>query len=227
ARKIESDGNYSFYNPVIIPYSTNGGQQMYYAGVFSNAYLPSPPVQAYNYNVQVHMLDVGDRRTFLPVPVYELGSVDGPSFNLGTKAALRMSMFGEMPVPFFAYDREATGAIPAYLTGASCRPDHVMKVGVQPSLPRLFDPDFYMLPANLTSPPADSIPLYEYSLSFYRPYHVYAVDGQVVAPAFNKNPTPVGRVFKNPMAKVWFPATSYLPDLVADGGPDVCAAEGA
>src|SRR6185503_9800352 len=72
ARRITGAGSRSIYNPTIAPFRNNDGAQLFFAAVYSNAYLPASPLPYYNYNIVMHMLDVGDLRTALPVPVYEL-----------------------------------------------------------------------------------------------------------------------------------------------------------
>lgn len=225
ARRITGRGSRSIYNPTILPLQKNDGAQLFFAAVYSNSYVPVPPLPYYNYSVVMHMLDVSDLRTALPVPVYELSGSGAASHTLGTKAAVHPGMPAELPVPFFAYDRPAAGTLPAYLVGASCRPGHTLHVGAPPAFPQRYEPDFYVLPADTQDPPEDSVALYEYSLGFYPPYHVYAIDGAAPPGGFVKNPTPVARVLRNPAARVWFPVTSYLPDVIANAGDDVCASE--
>jgi hypothetical protein len=226
ARRITGAGSRSIYNPTIAPFRNNDAQILF-AAVYAAPFIPAPPLPYYNYSVVMHMLDVNDLRTALPVPVYELSAADNASFRLGTKAAVHPGMPAELPAPFFAYDRPAAGTVPAYLVGASCRPDHGLLVGAQPALPQRYEPDFYVLPGDVRNGPDDSVALYEYSLGFYPPYHVYAVDGAPEPGGFTKNPRPVARVFGNPMSRVWFPVTGYLPDLVASAGDDLCASEAA
>lgn len=227
ARRITGAGSRSIYNPTIAPLRKNDGAQLFFAAVYAAPYIPTPPLPYYNYSVVMHMLDVSDLRTALPVPVYELTGADNASFRLGTKAAVHPGMPAELPAPFFAYDRPAANTVPAYLVGASCRPDHGLLVGHQPALPQRYEPDFYVLPGTVRNGPDDSVALYEYSLGFYPPYHVYAVDGAPEPVGFTKNPTPVARVLTNPMSRIWFPVTDYLPDLVASAGDDICASEAA
>lgn len=155
------------------------------------------------------------------------GSVYWTFGDTNHERADHSNMPPELPAPFFAFDRPAAGTVPAHLLGAAYRPDHVLAIGDQPALPQLYEPDFHVLPADRRSPPDESVALYEYALSFYPPYRVYAIDGAPEPAGFVKNPTPVARVIVNPAARVWLPITSYLPDLIASAGDDICASESA
>lgn len=216
ARKIITHDDYSFYNPRIHPFmSKRGGRDLFVDGTYTSWLSGSEPTPRYDYNQLLYKVELDDARLLLPVPVYDRGGATPGDF--ATKAGLRR---GEAtpPAPFFAWDREAPGAVALWWVGAECGVRRLI-----PYSPAPIPPVFYALPADAESPPAETLPLYEYADGATGKY-AYSVEEDLALPGFVRAEAPIARVWRNPLA-VTLPATDYLADLIADAGPDQCLQE--
>jgi hypothetical protein len=184
ARKIATHNKYSFYNPKQHPmYDKEGGRVIFFEGTYAHTFSGNEhPTPRYDYNQIMYKLDLADARLALPVAYYDL-SRDGElaGSRIGDAHAARAAKRGAALAPqFFALDREVDGATPVYLAQESREPRR---------------PTFFAVPADAASPPADTVPLYEFTRGDER---VYSTDASVEAEGFERSRKPLCRVWRSP-----------------------------
>lgn len=219
ARKTVTHNNYSFYNIRHHPFfDANGGRKIFFEGTYTTFLTSSAPTPRYNYNQVMYRLDLDDPRVTLPVAVYDLSAATVPG-RFATKEGLRPTT-PNSAAAFFAKDRGTSETVPVYWSNASCE-NPVLIAGGTPITP----PVFHALPANAPSPPSTTVPLYEY-VNSGSGERAYSVNPSLSLPGFTLNPSPLARVWQNPI-RLTLPAADYLPSLIADAGSDICHIEGA
>ncbi len=215
ARKIITHDNYTFYNPRLHPFFTqDGGRYVFFENTYTTGYTNTAvPTPRDNYNQAMYRLDLDDARIVLPVPVYDTAGSTLPG-NFITKAGYRPSTTDET-APFMAPDRAGmTATVPLWWNDASCK-SRALVVGGTP----LTTPVFWALPGNASSPPAATVPLYEF-VKNSNGAKAYSI--KTALSGFTRVTNPVARVWTNPI-QVRLPVSDYLAPLIADAGTDKCA----
>jgi hypothetical protein len=137
-RKVVTHDKYSFYNPKQHPYfDQENGRLIYFEGTYSHTFSGSPEnaTPRYDYNQVMYRLDLGDKRLFLPEPVYEVESTEGEILYLfGSQARVHVKAGRVMRIAFYAVSSERAfeslipmyrakgGAIAAKAPGESAKP---------------------------------------------------------------------------------------------------------
>ena len=185
AVKVVTHDKYSFYNPKQHPmFDKDGGRTIFFEGTYTHSFSGNPDqTPRYDYNQIMYKLDLSDPRTALPMPVYR--SERG---RLQFRAAAAPAGWNE--VAFFALDREAEGTVPVFAREsgggwARLAPGE----GEGTAL-------FYAVPADTDSPPASTVPLYEFVREDGR--REYGTDRDWTADGFRRTESPVCRVWRNP-----------------------------
>jgi hypothetical protein len=178
ARKIVTHERYSFYNPKQHPmFDQDSGRRIYFEGTYTATFSGNDDqTPRYDYNQIMYRLDLADARLVLPVPVYRRAGAAG--VGLGASMAAAGGRFD--PPAFFALDRPVAGCVA--IGRASTADDAAAPAAesawvaramadVSPGTPVLF----YALPADITSPSANTAVLRRYDRGGEV---VYAVDGR-------------------------------------------------
>ena len=205
ARKIVTHDKYSFYNPKQHPmFDKEGGRIVFFEGTYTNTFSGNPDqTPRYDYNQVMYKLDLSDPRLVLPVPVYRLADDEKAPSRFGTVERLGSNRQGRS-VAFFACDRPRAGTVPVY-QGADGGPERGLRAGASPDslLPTPHsqlptpEPLFYALPAQTESPPALTVPLFEYVHEDgvkrdYRP------GGSQPLPGYRREEPPVCLIWRDP-----------------------------
>jgi hypothetical protein len=203
ARKIASHRVYSFYNPFHhVFFDQRGGRTLFFEGTYTAAFARSAePTPRYDYNQIMHRLDLEDPRLLLPVPIYDLGSRGRPE-RFVDKRALRPED-GDPGVAFFALDRPAPGTVPVWWSGAACGKRRLVAGGVPATAPLFHAWASALDPAALRMLPLRADP---------------------PGLATTASDPPLGFVLENPL-RARLPVGAYLPETIADAGPDRCLRE--
>lgn len=217
-RKIVTHNNYSFYNVRSHPYfDQERGKKTYFEATYTTYLTNSTPTPRDNYNQVMYRLDMDTPGVVLPVAVYDLSQATVPGAFV-TKRGLRPTTPDSTAV-FFALDRSGMAeTVPVYWNDAACAARQLV-VGGTP----VTEPVFYALPASTPSPPASTVPLYEY-VNGSTGQRAYSTNPALVLPGFTRNTDPLALVWANPI-RVTLPVASYLPTLIADAGADQCKQE--
>ena len=172
ARKIVTHDRYSFYNPKQHPFfSKENGRVLYFEGTYTQTFSGNPvATPRYDYNQILYKLDLDDPRLNLPVLV----------------------RVEKSPAPFFALARPGEGTVPVYAAGDG------LKTGAPPGSSRA-GILFHALPAEVKSPPPNTVPLWEFREKGAdgAGFPTYSTDEAV--PGLERAARPVCRVWRNPM----------------------------
>lgn len=192
AVKIATHEKYSFYNPKQHPmFDADGGRTIYFEGTYTNTFSGNPEqTPRYDYNQILYQLALDDPRLMLPMAMAEGG--EGP-LRTGAKG---VPSSGFQDIAFFAADRAGPETIPVYRadgTGASWR-FHI-ELGQGTEKPPVA---FHALPADVKSPPATTIPLYEFVSDDGGKRAYIAGEPPVDRPGWMRAVKPLCRVWKNP-----------------------------
>jgi hypothetical protein len=154
AVKVVTHDRYSFYNPKQHPmFDQQLGRVIFFEGTYTHTFSGnSEPTPRYDYNQVLYKLDLADPRLALPVPVYNTSSDEAPE-----RFSRKKSDFSKKPglrprAAFFALDRAASGTVPVM---AGDRRLQIGKPGEDGAL-------FHAVAPDAKSPPAATVPLYEY-----------------------------------------------------------------
>jgi hypothetical protein len=189
ARKIVTHDKYTFYNPKHHPFfDQDGGRTIYFEGTYTHSFSGNPePTPRYDYNQVMYRLDLSASPLNLPVAFSEMNDVaDGPSF-----AAAGPTVASTQPkrrVAFFGLPRSGTETVPIIRDGTG------LKVGAAGADKAAL---FHALPANATTHPETTTPLYEY-VHQATDDRVYSTDPQLTRPGYRRNAEPLCRVWKMP-----------------------------
>jgi hypothetical protein len=192
ARKVVTHDKYSFYNPKQHPmFDKDKGRVLFFEGTYTFTFSGNPePTPRYDYNQVLYKLDLADVRLALPVPVYAL-SGDVAVGPFGTAAALKPGAPRRMA--FLAPDRPAKGTTPVY---ARTPDGGALQAGVEPDGKP--PPLFHALPADTKSPPATTLPLFEFVHTDGK-QRAYSIDPNWTKAGFTRAAQPLCLVWRNPL----------------------------
>jgi hypothetical protein len=211
ATQLISHDQYTFYNCLYHPEMARG-PFAYLEGTYTATYSGAKELTPrYDYNQLLYRIDLSRPELSLPVPVYDL---EEGHARLVTKGELRPGAPATSGA-FLAFDAPATGALAIAATDASCRSSSRLELTNAPKTAPLF----YALPPDSKLP--GLIALYEWQHADGR--HAYALESAKLPAGFVQGAAPLARVFPNPVP-VKLPVADYLPELIADAGPDQCLA---
>ena len=153
AKKIASHGNYTFYWPAQLPFfDQENGRIIYFTGTYTNAFSGNPlQTPRYNYNQIMYRLRLDDPRLDLPVPVYQIESVNGRVRYLTRNGVEAHRVWNQVDtVPFFAFppNRHREGTIPIFSTAGDAR----LGLIAPPASAGKSRPLFYALPTEAPTP---------------------------------------------------------------------------
>ena len=155
ARKVLTHERYSFYNPKQHPhFARKSGRIIFFEGTYTHTFSGNPDATPrYDYNQMMYKLDLADPRLALPVAVYQLRKQPHILRTLHDLQGERR----DCHVAFFALDRPTGNTVAVYEEAGRLR------VG-KPELTRKGRPKplFHALPADLKTPPATALPLFEH-----------------------------------------------------------------
>lgn len=202
ARKIVTHEKYSFYNPKQHPmFDGEGGRLVYFEGTYTHTFSGNDhPTPRYDYNQILYKLDLADPRLVLPVPIYAVDAGDSSAALWRDGPSLRNN--SEKPIEagpaFFALDRPHGDSVRVYATGpAECGR---LVVGADKDEERAPGSlRFHALPADLKSPPAETVPLYEFVSD--RGVFAYSTRPEPPGSGFRRSASPLCRVWRCPTSQ--------------------------
>ena len=186
AVKVVTHDNYSFYNPKQHPmFDKDGGRTIFFEGTYTHSFSGNPDqTPRYDYNQIMYKLDLTDPRTALPLP---LSRTEGGSLQF--RAAAEPADWNKMA--FFAFDREAEGTVPVY--GRESEGGGIRLSAGNGEGGALF----HALPAEIDSPPASAVPLYEF-VREADGRRKYTTNNDWSGEGFKRAESPVCLVWQNP-----------------------------
>ncbi|MGQ0637628.1 MAG: hypothetical protein ACT4QC_23725 [Planctomycetaceae bacterium] len=198
AVKIVTHDKYSFYNPKQHPmFDADGGRLIYFEGSYSHTFSGNnEQTPRYDYNQIMYRLDLSDPRLALPVAIYRAadGSDTIYSPRRSASAAQAAAPFDMSQLAFFAYDRPQENLVAVYAgKSPQGRPLLTLDSGSSAGQQSVA---FYALPAEATSPPEASAPLYEFTHPDGR--REYSTASEPQPEGFARAKQPLCRVWKNP-----------------------------
>lgn len=190
AKKIVTHDTYSFYNPRHHPmFDKQNGRVIYFDGTYTTSFSGAPyPTPRYEYNQIMYKLDLSNPKLALPVPIYVL-SKDGMPDRFADISGVSANE-RDLPIAFLAPDLPGIGTVPVY------QDKGVLVVGDKGK--KDASPAFYALPADAATPPATTMPLYEF-VRGSDGRHVYSTDISWSRDGFKRSERPLCLVWKNPM----------------------------
>jgi hypothetical protein len=202
ARKVVTHEKYSFYNPKQHPmFDREEGRLIYFEGTYTHTFSGNDhPTPRYDYNQILYKLDLADPRLVLPVPIYAVDAgdsrearwLDGPTLRNRSEKAV------EANPAFFALDRPHGASVAIYATGPA--ESGRLVVGGDDEEGNAADSlRFHALPADIESPPAETVPLYEFVSG--EGVFVYSTSHRPPASGFRRSESPLCRVWRCPTSQ--------------------------
>jgi hypothetical protein len=176
AVKVVTHERYSFYNPKQHPmFDRDGGRRIYFEGTYTHTFSGNTDATPrYDYNQVLYKLDLGDPRVSLPVAVYDVSAGEVPE-----AFQARRPDQGTPRVAFFASDRALPGTRPVLADKDGL---HLGREGDAGAI-------FFALRPDTQSPPAGTVPLYEFRHKSGR--RAYSIDAKAALPGYERAEKPV------------------------------------
>lgn len=233
ARKIVSHDDYDLYQVRHhAELDQQGGRRIHFEGTYTNWFYrlnlnvpPTPSTPDYEYNQIMYGLDLDDERLALPVAVYD-ARAGGFVGELADRRELQPWMSRPPVRQFFAMDRPR-GALEGIAGAAATQPLHwsgsracagrSLVLGGAP----VTRPMLYALDPNAPVPSGfESLyeTLYEH-VDLASGRRSYSISAE--AEGFDDQPTPLARVWSNPIS-VALPVFTYLESVIPNAGLDRC-----
>jgi len=180
ARKIVTHEEYTFYNPKHHPFfDQDGGRVIYFEGTYTHTFSGNfEPTPRYDYNQIMYRLDLSDSAVKLPVAFYDTSGLEGRAPFASKEADGSLS--------FFALERPSANSVPIVWDGSTLRsgaPNNEAQVL------------FHAIPANAESPPATTVPLYEF-IHEGSGRRVYKMERKWSQPNYRRSIDPVCRAWR-------------------------------
>ena len=194
AVKVVTHDDYSFYNPKQdAMFDADGGRTIFFEGTYSASFSGARELTPrYDYTQIMYLLDLGDPRLALPVPIYRLG--EGSAAPLGDRSRPG-SQHGARAIAFFALDRATEGTVPVYEVASR---DGGFRLGLgAASAGGAGPPLFYALPPDKKKAPVTTCTLYEFVAADGR--RAYATDRNWKSPGFARPGSAFCTVWQSPV----------------------------
>jgi len=197
ATKIVTHDRYSFYNPKQHPFfDERGGRTIYFEGTYTHTFSGNTDqTPRYDYNQIMYKLELDDSRIAVPVAVYRQSDTIPDRFAFRDAKKVEAATTGPDlgRIAFFALDLPAANTI-VVRESKTAAGHPALDFSSGRGGGRI---QFFALAADAESPPAATVPLYEYT-DKAADRRAYSTDRDLALPGFQRREQPLCRVWRNP-----------------------------